>query len=59
MGLDLAEMMHEAVEFGQRRPTIALDAFGRKAKFLGHYKCVFHRLSVQRIAPSRPGDRED
>ena len=59
MGLDLAKMIHEEVEFGQRRPAITLSAFRAKAKLPGHHKCVFHRLRVQRIAPGRLGDRED
>src|SRR4029077_6539938 len=59
MGSDPTEMSHEKVEFGQRRPTIALPAFRTKAKLSGHHQRVIHRLRVQWVAPSRPSDCEN
>jgi len=44
VSFDLAEMVHEKVEFGQGWSTIALLSFLRKAEVSGHYQRIVHRL---------------
>ena len=44
VSFDLAEMVHEKVEFGQGWSTIALLAFRSKTEVSGYYQCIVHRL---------------
>jgi hypothetical protein len=52
MSLGSAEMMHEKVKPGQRRPTIALLAFRSEAKVSGHHQCCHSWYSMNSLGTS-------
>lgn len=62
MSLGSAEMMHEKVKPGQRRPTIALLAFRSEAKVSGHHQCCHSWYSMNSLGTAllyrRPENRQ-
>ena len=54
-----AKVLHQPIEFLERRSAISFRALSYQSEFLKNGDGVVEFLSRERISPCRPGDRED